>query len=187
MDGMAYALKIARISIHAPARGATDRAIPDIKDADISIHAPARGATKYLNYVRGHCKISIHAPARGATTDQGCKFLYKTDFNPRSREGSDLSTSEIIAAMPDFNPRSREGSDWQEQENKIVQSWISIHAPARGATDSGLGYDLICRISIHAPARGATFRIYVLCRPEKISIHAPARGATYSNTALHTP
>ena len=33
------------ISIHAPARGATDKLIQDGGEDDISIHAPARGAT----------------------------------------------------------------------------------------------------------------------------------------------
>ena len=55
---------------------------------------------------------------------------------------------------------------------------ISIHAPARGATDCGFNFGVIECISIHAPARGATnsFSLKDVCR--KISIHAPARGAT---------
>ena len=59
-----------------------------------------------------------------------------------------------------------------------MKRYISIHAPARGATIpvfEGWGYKVI---SIHAPARGATeeheARIYF----KQISIHAPARGAT---------
>ena len=35
-----------------------------------------------------------------------------------------------------------------------------------------------CYISIHAPARGATARIPNCRQPKRISIHAPARGAT---------
>ena len=57
--------------------------------------------------------ISIHAPARGATED-----------NDRS------------GATENFNPRSREGSD---VALKLIteDSLISIHAPARGATAGG--------------------------------------------------
>ena len=33
------------------------------------------------------------------------------DFNPRSREGSDLKYQSLRVPLPDFNPRSREGSD----------------------------------------------------------------------------
>ena len=54
-----------------------------------------------------------------------------------------------------FNPRSREGSDENGIETKRVTK-ISIHAPARGATDFDKGYLLGMGISIHAPARGAT-------------------------------
>ena len=36
----------------------------------------------------------------------------------------------------DFNPRSREGSDLYKQWNERVQQ-ISIHAPAKGATQVG--------------------------------------------------
>ena len=58
-------------------------------------------------------------------------------------------------------------------------SFISIHAPPRGAT--GLG-DLIVEkvdISIHAPPRGATRHAsYFAFASSSISIHAPPRGAT---------
>ena len=33
------------------------------------------------------------------------------NFNPRSREGSDIKRLEEVAAVENFNPRSREGSD----------------------------------------------------------------------------
>ena len=78
-----------RISIHAPARGATMRRSSSSGRSQISIHAPARGATEvdsialqqslfqstHPRGVRLACfcicvkiaEISIHAPARGAT------------------------------------------------------------------------------------------------------------------------
>ena len=81
-------------------------------------------------------------------------------------------------------------------------SYISIHAPARGATPLLLCITLGYRISIHAPARGATRDLYYFglstkdfnprsregsddCKSPplnpnlRISIHAPARGATF--------
>ena len=99
-----------------------------------------------------------------------------------------------------FNPRSREGSDQFDAWSNFLTLFISIHAPARGATQN---LDLFLRklsISIHAPARGAT-RPYMInlfltqyFNPRSregsdtkkmesscgmwISIHAPARGAT---------
>ncbi len=55
---------------------------------------------------------------------------------------------------------------------------ISIHAPAKGATDMVIRDCDISRISIHAPAKGATFKIFRFYKNFCISIHAPAKGAT---------
>ena len=57
------------ISIHAPARGATNAEKGKIWKLKISIHAPARGATPPCAFFRIRIQISIHAPARGATND----------------------------------------------------------------------------------------------------------------------
>ena len=55
---------------------------------------------------------------------------------------------------------------------------ISIHAPAKGATqEENTGGESIA-ISIHAPAKGATNRNYSKALGHDISIHAPAKGAT---------
>ena len=43
----------------------------------------------------GSLTISIHAPARGATITHDTLFLLFVDFNPRSREGSDLFRHEL--------------------------------------------------------------------------------------------
>ena len=80
-----------RISIHAPARGATGDLQLQINDIDISIHAPARGATTTPSgYAGVKIDISIHAPARGATVFPAGKDRQRNNFNPRSREGSDV-------------------------------------------------------------------------------------------------
>ena len=63
--------------------------------------------------------ISIHAPAKGATVTTVSLYHVKVDFNPRSREGSDIS-----------------GVSATDEEK------ISIHAPAKGATG---GYGLYRR------------------------------------------
>ena len=78
-----------KISIHAPARGAT----PIEERCDIchkiSIHAPARGATIAAQKAEVEAKISIHAPARGATIFALRMSRSCDDFNPRAREGRD--------------------------------------------------------------------------------------------------
>ena len=103
-----------QISIHAPAKGATRTyPVPEYSEYNfnprsregsdenlrllknfvckISIHAPAKGATTNSANFTFIPRISIHAPAKGATntTDQG--IVKAINFNPRSREGSDLS------------------------------------------------------------------------------------------------
>ena len=56
-----------------------------------------------------------------------------------------------------FNPRSREGSDECRIELGMTVK-ISIHAPAKGATNQILTPNQGLIISIHAPAKGATQR-----------------------------
>ena len=58
-----------RVSIHAPARGATVDLIEGVnRIVVVSIHAPARGATSRKR-IKWFCNsVSIHAPARGATS-----------------------------------------------------------------------------------------------------------------------
>src|SRR3990172_916205 len=55
------------VSIHAPARGATNRFKHVRRDDVVSIHAPARGATERWRAGIWRGQVSIHAPARGAT------------------------------------------------------------------------------------------------------------------------
>ena len=56
----------------------------------ISIHAPVKGATCPPRFrFRSH-PISIHAPVKGATGGVPGHSDSLVDFNPRSREGSDL-------------------------------------------------------------------------------------------------
>ena len=77
-------------------------------------------------------RISIHAPAKGATIlpeSPFLAFLFQSTLPRRERHNN----NRISISFCDFNPRSREGSD-------IISDFfpknifISIHAPAKGAT-----------------------------------------------------
>ena len=185
-------------------RRATVRAFQD--PARISIHAPAKGATCLFIVISYFVRfqstlprrerlpacilsviddvISIHAPAKGATPKPQRIRPKNYYFNPRSREGSDgvyfvtQATSEKISIhapakgatyggtifrvqIYDFNPRSREGSDPHTQIIR-VEGIISIHAPAKGATDCYITGVKEGTISIHAPAKGATINFLQL-------------------------
>ena len=123
------------ISIHAPAKGATVVTLFLLLSLNISIHAPAKGATSDVRIKSPDAVISIHAPAKGATDYLSGIFLRPSYFNPRSREGSDHYQRTILSLSLYFNPRSREGSDHSICEFFAI--WlISIHAPAKGATES---------------------------------------------------
>ena len=190
----------------------------------VSIHAPARGATSKLSPFRRGLEVSIHAPARGATLRQGATQRGKS-FNPRSREGSDSSRSSspsvtrfqstlprgerhpLSAAPPlyplfqstlprgerlaqqselfpvsGFNPRSREGSDRKSQAPRRRRRFQStLPRGERPVSLQEKMKDLL--VSIHAPARGATRAAGAAERVYRVSIHAPARGAT--STSRH--
>ncbi len=143
------------VSIHAPARGATAqraragraqtsfnprpraggdaRESPHVQREVVSIHAPARGATLAQLPVQRAGMVSIHAPARGATwltaEQAGLYTLFQSTPPRGGRRRSRLS----MRPQPSFNPRPRAGGDSKTCSN-LAFGWVSIHAPARGAT-----------------------------------------------------
>ena len=110
--------------------------------------------------------ISIHAPAKGATW-QAVRSRRVSHFNPRSREGSDERPAQLWARLRHFNPRSREGSDRIAEPGTYDVASISIHAPAKGATDNNRPRNACGFISIHAPAKGATSVRQTSARPSR--------------------
>ena len=80
--------------------------------------------------------ISIHAPARGATT-KWAHHLFSDAFQSTLPRGERRTSSlDNPLSISDFNPRSREGSDRLFPSCIVMLKSISIHAPARGATHS---------------------------------------------------
>ena len=98
----AYQLKIdaLEISIHAPARGgATHQLRTDLSHQGISIHAPARGGDHHgVHLVHRGRIISIHAPARGGDAARCGGFIPDGDFNPRPREGGRQQRCTVLPA-----------------------------------------------------------------------------------------
>ena len=144
-----------RISIHAPARGATPVAPRRKCSSSISIHAPARGATYLFDLYRIGKLFQSTLPRgerRGMSSlrQPTCVFQSTLPRGERRRRGGAPSWSRDISIHAPargatiwllifrptvlyFNPRSREGSDPVAPRRKCSSS-ISIHAPARGAT-----------------------------------------------------
>ncbi len=123
----------------------------------VSIHAPARGATHLLAFLSGIWAFQSTHP-RGVRLNsssvrrQAIKFQSthprgvrrslcapgreSACFNPRTREGCDLSLSASRRCFRSFNPRTREGCDNLLAVGNQVYLDVSIHAPARGATQA---------------------------------------------------
>ena len=168
------------ISIHAPARGAT----PGIEDGNaaggISIHAPARGATYVICH---HPRDFFYFNPRsreGSDAMRPSASIQAAYFNPRSREGSDKTINYNNSNDNKFQSTLPRGERlfiaFNAAAFQLFQSTLPRgERPARA-------YFNICSsdISIHAPARGATDVLAERKRQDAISIHAPARGATIS-------
>ena len=69
------------------------------------------------------------------------------------------------------------GATPQRPRRQVGQP-ISIHAPVKGATQARSSGKAAGNISIHAPAKGATHHNNSVKQRLHISIHAPAKGAT---------
>ena len=106
-----------------------------------------------------------------------CDYLMATLFQSTLPRRERLTGWLLKNIYANFNPRSRDGSD--VLNNRIfIDNEISIHAPAKGATRQPHGELHEKAISIHAPAKGATAMTVSTTDTESISIHAPAKGAT---------
>ena len=79
----------------------------------ISIHAPAKGATQIVQ-MKSNMRKNFNPRSREGsdqlrTQRNGGAY---DNFNPRSREGSDMLGFYFTVHFLYFNPRSREGSDF---------------------------------------------------------------------------
>ena len=124
---------LARVSIHAPVKGATlwstvgavsvssfnprpreggdGQARPVAREGAVSIHAPVKGATRLDGRPRLRRLVSIHAPVKGATNRvRQLLVLRPVSIHP-PREGGDLTHSTAGSRSKSFNPRPREGGD----------------------------------------------------------------------------
>ena len=101
----------------------------------VSIHAPAWGATATPRQAVERTGVSIHAPAWGATVPFDTFFALTRKFQSthprgvRRRRHGHRSHEEKR-----FNPRTRVGCDAGHHQKAVVPGLVSIHAPAWGAT-----------------------------------------------------
>ena len=149
--------------------------------------------------------ISIHAPVKRAT---GCferSGCHAGNFNPRSREGSDLIGFPIWISAIYFNPRSREGSDCslclscfrfqstlprrerpEKPKSVIYMREFQSTLPQRERHVFRTESDSRQDISIHAPAKGATGRSRVGAAAPRYFNPRSREGSDHTQRECHT-
>ena len=100
----------------------------------ISIHAPARGATNDDGEESILSEFQSTLPHGERPSYVTMRLTPSLDFNPRSRTGSDMQTSKITAIVNQFQSTLPHGERRGEDHFCRRLNGISIHAPARGAT-----------------------------------------------------
>ena len=110
-------------------------------DHKISIHAPARGATRIFR-IRGNFFLFQSTLPRGERPTESSFRMEKIYFNPRSREGSDAKQREVKTGSVISIHAPARGATGCTGNGKC-STQISIHAPARGATSGRLLYTIL--------------------------------------------
>ena len=118
-------------------------------------------------------------------------------FNPRPRTGGDVIAASMTGTKLMFQSTPPHGGRLGHAPPRVIVTVVSIHAPARGATNHIRGNDACASVSIHAPARGATYpaarsRLRYRCfnpRPRTGGDHNPfpilASGSMFQSTPPH--
>ncbi len=199
-------LHVHNVSIHAPARGATHRALDERSDRRVSIHAPARGATMRLHGIaaiiecfnprprargdagnlpanRSRECVSIHAPARGATDARAIDLIAIDVSIHAPARGATTMRSAQRSQSAQFQSTPPRGG--RQHRVPIVIRQMFQSTPPRGGrraaiADAGRSN----AVSIHAPARGATVSVTSLRHAVSSFNPRPRAGATTSSAML---
>ena len=197
-----------RVSIRAPARGATrrhrhqgqasgrfdprSRAGSDGTRADgavpalVSIRAPARGATPIPRVSRVVGLVSIRAPARGATPASGARSCLGTVSIRAPARGATLIQG-YLQRFYSFRSALPRGE--RPSTGSTIAAPTSFDPRSRAGSDAACDalQALLLEVSIRAPARGATRSTGARAILAEVSIRAPARGATKRWTSPTPP
>ena len=143
---------------------------------------------------------------KGATQLYQLTVTDTTEFQSTLPRRERPGASDTRPLRQHFNPRSREGSDKNYDIKDWVSFYISIHAPAKGATTAGDISVPPCRFQSTLPRRerptpsstNLSLQEFQSTLPRRerlyhaislntdlgISIHAPAKGATFDRKHL---
>ena len=165
----------------------------------VSIHAPAWGATSRAPQIVQLLLFQSTLPHGERHRRPGQSLRSSSRFNPRSRMGSDGWSAITSPMVCGFNPRSRMGSDGRSQqitggatfqstlphgERPGEYSWLRAHPRFQSTLPHGerpltMSPSIRSRSFNPRSRMGSDLRvIHVECPVFDVSIHAPAWGAT---------
>ena len=129
------ALPPLQVSIHAPARGATCRSRASPSYGGVSIHAPARGATLTVPDLTAPDMFQSTRP-RGARLHAPRHDRFRTKFQSTRPRGA-RPMRRLPSAIDDMFQSTRPRGARPRASCGQPGPWnVSIHAPARGATQT---------------------------------------------------
>ena len=149
----------------------------------VSIHAPARGATASAFSVATWTLFQSTRPHGARLSLINLAIVYLLGFNPRARTGRDVLSKLRANTSVQFQSTRPHGARHGLSDAGLIVDEVSIHAPARGATVLATGQFTINEFQSTRP-HGARLLLLVADALTLVSIHAPARGATLSAPAI---
>ena len=176
---LAAGVGLGPVSIRAPARGATRTTRRDIPKHKGFYPRPRTGATRSAERTLGQLSVSIRAPARGATAAAlsiCCRSKFLSAPPHGGRRTPHPSLADLIFG---FYPRPRTGGDVGTLKPYAGNPRF-LSAPPHGGRPIATGSWWACRSSFYPRPRtgGDVLCAVPLGAVERVSIRAPARGAT---------
>ena len=190
-----------RVSIHAPAKGATPSVMAERSKRDcfdprpreggdgagvvdgggqrgVSIHAPAKGATRLFRARLQLGAVSIHAPAKGATAPRLIGPACDRVSIHAPAKGATSNAFTLCRMIDGFDPRPREGGDGDTPPTGSVPPVFRSTPPRRGRR-SRWDRPSPRRRFDPRPREGGDLLHGLEPVDRDVSIHAPAKGATF--------
>ena len=169
-------LKMAKVSIHAPARGATSTSVSltacvagfnpraregrdpivnaEAKRLLVSIHAPARGATRHWQDTDKSHLFQSTRP-RGARHSRRAEAEVGYPFQSTRPRGARLKSGRLDEAGAKFQSTRPRGARQLSPPPPIATGGFNPRA-REGRDTCHSAFLKMAKVSIHAPARGAT-------------------------------
>ena len=187
------------VSIHAPAGGATGRLQPQHPPIDLFRSTRPQGARPpVMDYYDQVAEFRSTRPQgarqtlagnqltaaqfrstrpQGARHDADCVPASVIAFRSTRPQGARLMMTVASTEISTFRSTRPQGAR-PAAAPRPLSAFVSIHAPAGGATRRSSARRRRLPVSIHAPAGGATIVYEANVGDLIVSIHAPAGGAT---------